>query len=249
MLAHIQMPKMFRSVSNKTEKTSSKAEIKGNTAFPLSTFTPEASVWADHVGRPENVRGVSDGAGTAQNFGLAAPVLTTQLLLEHQITDYEERLKTAMGPMALYGLRYFTLVGLAAATLVKIGIAVAPMTTPLVPLVGMGIFLGLVVGGIILGAAMQSYARHKFRKTDHEYKQFLKELCFYENQLEHKTWLSGTEVRQLRRLQILRANISGGFSHSLWSVLHSITGFDPQLNSMMRKANKDRPLGPQTAAY
>jgi hypothetical protein len=171
-----------------------------------------------------------------------------QLLLDHQITDLEERLKAAMGPWALYGLRYATLVGLTAATLIKIAIAITPITTPLVPLVGLAIFLGVLVGSIAVGVIIQAIARRRFRNAGQSPQLFLKELQYYETQLCQKASLTGTEIRSLRRLQILRADVQGGFGHSLWSIFYGITGFDPQLRTMMRGAQWEHsPLAPQMA--
>ena len=184
---------------------------------------------------------------------LQAPALTEQLvpvyaarhLMDQQITDLEVRTRNAMGAWALYGLRYSTLVGVALATVVKLSLTLAPMTTPLIPLAGMGIFLGLLVGGIAVGAAAQSYARYKWRNTGAGSAPYLGELNLLKLQLEQKSYLTGSEVLQLRRLQILQSDIHGGFKHSVWSIVHGISGFDPQLTNMMRRAATDPTTGPQ----
>jgi len=178
--------------------------------------------------------------------GLLAASMTTQdlqahLLLDHAVTDLEERLRRAMGPWALYGLRYATVVGVALATVVKIGISITPIVTPIVPLVGVGIFLGVIVGGVLVGAVIQTIARHRFNNSGQGPKLFLAELQMYEAQLTQKPALTGMEIRTLRRLQILRADMTGGFGHSLWSILYGLTGFDPQLSAMMRQAQRTPP--------
>jgi len=218
-----------------------RAELRRSPSDPFLSLPPTEHVWGD----PYAPAALPCPRKPSQAGLLAAPAATPalvgQLLLDHQITDLEERLKTAMGPWALYGLRYATLVGLAAATLIKIAIAITPITTPLVPLVGLAIFMGVLVAGIVLGAIIQAIARSRFRNSGQNPQLFLKELQYYETQLAQKASLTGTEIRSLRRLQILRADVEGGFRHSLWSIFYGITGFDPQLRTMMRGARWDAP--------
>lgn len=162
--------------------------------------------------------------------------LVSTMLLDAKITNLEEDLRTAMGPWAMYGLRYATLAGLASATVVKIALAIVPLTIPVVPLVGLGIFLGLVVGGIVAGVIIQAVSRRSFVKSGKS-DEFLKVIRQEQEHLTSRDALSGTEIRALRRLQLLEATILGGVKHSLFSIMHGVTGFDPELNRMMRKAH------------
>jgi hypothetical protein len=223
-------------------------ELRRTSSDPFLTLPPSESVWADAFSVAPPTWGKQGSAAGLLASPKATPALVGQLLLDHQITDLEERLKAAMGPWALYGLRYATLVGLTAATLIKIAIAITPITTPLVPLVGLAIFLGVLVGSIAVGVIIQAIARRRFRNAGQSPQLFLKELQYYETQLCQKASLTGTEIRSLRRLQILRADVQGGFGHSLWNIFYGITGFDPQLRTMMRGAQWEHsPLAPQMA--
>lgn len=161
--------------------------------------------------------------------------LLSTMLLDSKITNLEEDLRTAMGPWAMHGLRYSTLAGIASATVVKIALAIIPLTLPIVPLVGLGIFLGLVVGGIVAGVVIQAISRRAFIKSGKS-EAFLHVIRQEQDNLTSKGALSGTEIRALRRLQLLEATIVGGIKHSLFNIMHGISGFDPELNRMMRQA-------------
>lgn len=161
------------------------------------------------------------------------------LFLEYRITNLEERLKIAMGPWAMNGLRYCTIVGLSSAISMKVALSLVVVTSSLVPVIGVAIFLGIFVGGILAGVVAQTIARQQFARSGQS-NGFLQEIEDLQQLLLAKERRSPVETKALRRLQILKADIDGGIVHSLWSIMHGILGIDPELSRMMKQADHEQ---------
>lgn len=157
--------------------------------------------------------------------------------LEESLADLERGTRGSMGPCALRGIEWGVRLGLSVGGIVSLALAFVPGALLPFPALGVAVVAAAVVAGLVIGASVQVIARiHFIRRHPQMREGALAKLLVLQTRLlsRPKDVLSEQEVRQLRRIELLQADLEGGFAHGAWQVLFALTNVDPRLRVLMR---------------
>lgn len=157
--------------------------------------------------------------------------------LEERLADLERGTRRAMGPCALRGIEWGVRLGLSVGGIVSLALAFVPGALLPFPALGVAVVAVAVVAGLVIGASAQFFTRIHFTRQHPQLgEEVLAKLLVLQSELlsRPKDVLTEQEVRQLRRIELLQADIEGGLAHGAWQVLFALTNVDPRLRVLMR---------------